>query len=88
MASMRFVSSPLDPKAPPKVITFDSSPGYSIMRALGDLEESSYTPKLLPPIKGYDAAYEVHMRRASTELNPGPHPLRKVGVLYYTKPSW
>ena len=87
MASMRFVSSPIG-NSPERSITFDSSPGYSISRMLGDLEETSYTPKHLPEIRGYDAVYDVHMRRKSTEMNPGPHPLRKVGRLYYTKPTW
>jgi hypothetical protein len=85
MPSMRFMST-LDGR-PPKMIRFDSSPGLAISRALGDLDEKSYQAELKETMVGGEEVYEVKMRRASTECSPGPHPLTKVGVLHYTKPS-
>ena len=87
MGSMRFVSCPLDPKVFPKIITFDSSPGWAISRALGNLDPDSYTPELKEERLG-EKVFEVKMRTASTECNPGPHPLRKVGSIFWTQPTF
>jgi hypothetical protein len=84
---MRFVSSPLDRKALPKIFSFDSSPGYAISRVCGDLDVRSYTAILLEEKAG-ERLFEIRMRRRSTEINPGPHPLLKVGTLHWSKPRF
>ena len=87
MASMRFISSPRDPKVLPKIIRFDSSPGYAISRALGSLDPDSYTSEL-KEIKGGEEVYEIKMRDEETQCNPGPHKLRKVGTIFFSKPTY
>jgi hypothetical protein len=87
MGSMRFVSCPEGNKVLPKVINFDSSPGWAISRAMGNLDPNSYTP-ILREENGNDKVYEVQMRLASTECNPGPHPLKKVGNIFWSKPTF
>ena len=87
MASMRFVSCPSDPKVLPKVIKFDSSPGWAIARALGNLDPDSYTPELKEERAG-EKCFEIKMRLAATECSPGPHPLKKVGNIFWTQPTF
>jgi hypothetical protein len=87
VGSMRFMSCPRDPKVLPKVIRFDSSPGRAISRALGGtLDERSYTAYPKENRDG-EEIYEIHMRQEPTRLNPGPHPMEKVGVLTYHRPD-
>lgn len=89
MGSMRFVSCPEGNKVLPKVITFDSSPGWAISRAMGDLDPKSYTPILREEKgDGTEKVFEIQMRRAITECNPGPHPLKKVGNIFWSKPTF
>lgn len=84
MASMHFIST-LEGR-PPKLVRFDSSPGRAIAQALGDLDEKSYSSELKED-RGDEQVYEIHMRKADTELHPGPHPLKKVGILTYHRPA-
>lgn len=86
MSTMRFMSTPRDPKALPKIFSFDSSPGRAIGQALGAgmWDESSYTPYLKEELPGNERVYEIHMRRAVLDSAPGPHELEKVGVLHHT----
>jgi hypothetical protein len=89
MGSIRFVSCPMDPKVLPKVFSFDSSPGYAISRAMGDLDPKSYHPILREEkADGTEKVFEIHMARMETECNPGPHPLRKVGTIFWSKPTF
>jgi hypothetical protein len=89
MGTMRFMSTPSDRKALPKIFSFDSSPGRAIGQALGAgmWDEKSYTAELKETLPGEETVYEVKMRRASTDTSPGPHPLVKVGILHHT-PSY
>jgi hypothetical protein len=88
MPSMRFMSTPLDPRVLPKIFSFDSSPGRAISRALGGVpsfDERSYVAELKEEIVD-EKIYEIKMRREETDKYPGPHPLEKVGILHYSKP--
>ncbi len=88
MGSMRFMSCPEDLRVLPKFISFDSSPGRAISRALGDLDENTYEATLKEESYNGDIrVMEIRMRRESTESSPGPHPLKKVGVLTWTRPT-
>ena len=84
MGSMRFMST-VEGRAP-KLFSFDSSPGHAIAVAMGNLDENSYQSELKEDL-GDEQIYEVRMRRASTETSPGPHPLKKVGIIHYRKPT-
>lgn len=84
MGSMRFMST-IEGRAP-KIFSFDSSPGHAIAVAMGGLDETSYESELKEDM-GDEQTYEVRMRRASTDTDPGPHPLRKVGIIHYRRPS-
>ena len=86
MGSMRFMSCPSGSSGVPKIFSFDSSPGRAIAQALGDLDEKSYHAELKEE-NGDERVYEVHMRRMSTEASPGPHPLKKVGMITWRKPT-
>jgi hypothetical protein len=83
---MRFMST-MDGR-PPKLFSFDSSPGHAIAVALGDLDEKSYQSELKEVLPDGEEVYEIRMRRAQTDVNPGPHPLQKVGVIHYKQPSY
>lgn len=87
MTTMRFMSTLAG--QPPKFVKFDSSPGRAISKRLGDGEwdEKSYHSEL-KETHGDEQVYEVSLRRASTDSNPGPHKLEKVGILRYTPPSY
>ena len=86
MSTMRFVSTPKDPKVLPKMFTFDSSPGRAIGQALGAgmWDERSYTPELKEELPGDERVYEVRMRRLPTKSSPGPHELEKVGYITHS----
>lgn len=86
MASMRFMST-LEGR-PPKFIRFDSSPGRAIGQALdaGCWDESSYRSVLMED-RGEEKTYDVFMKRAESEISPGPHPSVKVGILTWMIPE-
>ena len=83
MSTMRFMSTPLDPKVLPKIFSFDSSPGRAIAQALGNLDEKSYVSILKEELPGGEAVYEVQMRKQPNVSDPGPHPLMKVGMIHH-----
>ena len=87
MTTMRFMSTLAG--QPPRCVNFDSSPGRAIAKKLGDglWDERSYKSELKED-RGDEQVYEVRMRRNETDTNPGPHPLEKVGILTYHKPSY
>jgi hypothetical protein len=87
MASMRFISYSSDSRVLPKIIRFDSSPGWAIARAMGNLDPNSYKSELKEQSAG-EKVFEIKMRQAPTECNPGPHPLRKVGTIFWTEPKF
>lgn len=84
MGTMRFMSTPSDPKVLPKIFSFDSSPGRAIGQALGagNWDESSYKSELKEELPGGEKVYEVKMARRITESNPNPVP-EKVGIIHY-----
>lgn len=83
MTTMRFMSTLAG--QPTKFVKFDSSPGRAIAKKLGDgmWDERSYESRLVEELPGGDQVYEIRLRRAETDSNPGPHPLEKVGILRY-----
>lgn len=83
MGTMRFMST-MDGR-PPKIFSFDSSPGRAIACAMGDLDETSYVSELKETTNDGEEVYEVRMSRAITDVNPGPHVLQKVGIIHYRK---
>lgn len=78
MSTMRFMSTPLDPKVLPKIFSFDSSPGRAIAQALGNLDEKSYQAELKEELPGDERVYEVTM--VSTV---GKKERRKVGFIHH-----
>jgi hypothetical protein len=73
---------------PTKFVKFDSSPGRAIAKKLGDgmWDEKSYHSTYIETLPGGEEVYEIRLRRAQTDSNPGPHPPEKVGILRYEPP--